>query len=71
MWSLKGKAFVNLFWLIKTICNLQQLRVPLRDNLNLVICNDNGPRQGRLKTKVSYAQISVILVFYVCYPEML
>ena len=38
-------AFANLFWLLNTICTLQQLRMPLRDFLNLVLVyNDNGPR---------------------------
>ena len=31
MRSLKRKAFINLFRLLNTICNLQQLRIPLRD----------------------------------------
>ena len=31
MQSLKRKAFINLFRLLNTICNLQQLRIPLRD----------------------------------------
>ena len=53
IWSLKRKAFANLFWLLNTICNLQQLRMSLRDFLNLVlVCNDNGPRYGRTKNKV-------------------
>ena len=43
MRSLKQKTFVNLFWFLNKICNLQQLRIPLRDVLNLVlVCNDNG-----------------------------
>ena len=43
--SLKRKAFANLFWLLNTICNLQQLRIPLRDFLNLIlVCNDNGTK---------------------------
>ena len=43
--SLKRKAFANLFRLLNTICNLQQLRIPLRDFLNVVlVANDNGPR---------------------------
>ena len=33
IWSLKRKAFANLFWLLNTICNLKQLRMPLRDSL--------------------------------------
>ena len=51
--SLKRKALANLFWLLSTICNLQQLRMPLKDFRNLVLVwNDNGPKLGRTKTKV-------------------
>ena len=39
----KTKSFANLFRFLNTICNLQPLRMPLRDFLNLVIvCNGNG-----------------------------
>ena len=35
----------NLFGLLNTICNLQQLRIPLIDFFNLVlVCSDNVPR---------------------------
>ena len=51
--SLKRKAFANLFWLLNTICNLEQSRMPLGDCLNLVLVyNDTGPRYGRTKNKV-------------------
>ena len=53
--SLKWKAFANLFWLLNTIYNLQQLIIimTLRDFLNLVlVCNDNRPRYGSTKNKV-------------------
>ena len=52
MRPVKRKATANLFLLLNTICNLQQLRTTLRDFLNLVLlCNDNGSKGG-LKTKV-------------------
>ena len=55
------KDFANLFWLLNTICNLQQLRIPLRYFLNLVlVCNDNGPRYGRTKTK---ALLGTVITF--------
>ena len=51
--SLKRKAFANLFWLLNTIYNLQQLIMTLTDFLNLVlVCNDNRPRYGSTKNKV-------------------
>ena len=70
MWSLKQKAFANLFWFLNIICNLEQLIILweifltwLKFTMIMV--------QGKewLKTKVSWAQLSFFLVFYVFYPE--
>ena len=37
----------NFFWLLNIFCNLQQLKIPLRDFLNLVlVCNKYGPHRG-------------------------
>ena len=52
---LKRKTFANLFWLLKTICNLQQSRIPLRDFFKLSSSlYDNGVEgKEELRTKAS------------------
>ena len=48
----KTKSFCWFVLTLSKICNLQQLRMPLRDFFNLVLVCNNGPRQGRTKNKV-------------------
>ena len=48
------------------MCNLQQLKMSLRDFLNLVlVCNDNDPRYGRTKNRVVLG--TVITFFCILY----
>ena len=48
------------------MCNLQQLKMSLRDFLNLVlVCNDNDPRNGRTKNRVVLG--TVITFFCILY----
>ena len=55
MWSLKRKAVDRLTWLLKTTCNLEQMRIHSEDFLDLVhVFNDNGLRcEKGQKTKIS------------------
>ena len=55
--SLNLKKLASFLWLLKTIWSLQQLKMPLKDFLNLVlVCKEISPRYGgRIKVFFSTA----------------
>ena len=64
---LKRKTFISLFWLLKTICNLKHLKIPLNNFLNLVLlCNENKLEERRVRSKGFWGTIIIFsLEFHV------
>ena len=58
---------VSLFWLLKTICNLKHLKIPLNNFLNLVLlCNENKLEERRVRSKGFWGTIIIFsLEFHV------